>query len=162
MEVEIASEIITSYVLKNVVFWICEGLPQKNFSNDHLLELLKTSLEYIIRRIEENSLPNYFIPERNLLEGRLLKENRHGLLNLLSGFVSDGPSLVVKRITALQTSLKIMKYDIASVLAITLFKNSCEIRMVNERLNNHKTFGGLAVAFGFKQFIDFLIKKGKQ
>ena len=39
-------DIITSYCLKNVVFWICERNPKTMFDNGSLLELLESSLEF--------------------------------------------------------------------------------------------------------------------
>ena len=88
-------DIVTSYVLKNVVFWISEQTPLKEFTDALLHYQFQLALKFIIQRLQEGHMPNYFIPERNLLQGRIRSENKVQLLiNLLSELMSDGLNIV--------------------------------------------------------------------
>ncbi|XP_060595000.1 uncharacterized protein LOC132749292 [Ruditapes philippinarum] len=64
---------ITSYIVKNVVFWIVETEPEQAFTPTHLVKLLKKAIMFIKYCLQNNHLPNYMIPERNLI-----RENMNG------------------------------------------------------------------------------------
>lgn len=57
----------TSYIMKNVLFFISKDSPVMDFTEDKLLYFLSAALKWIELRIAEGHLPSYFIPTRNLL-----------------------------------------------------------------------------------------------
>ena len=58
---------ITSYAMKNVVFFLTDRLPENTFQDEKLLQLLVTSIKWLETCVQDGHLPHYFIPERNLL-----------------------------------------------------------------------------------------------
>lgn len=105
-------DIVTSYVLKNVVFWISEQTPIKEFTDASLHYRFQYALKFIIQRLQEGHMPNYFIPERNLWQSRIRPENKvHLLVNLLSEFTSDGLNCVYKIPSINQGLHAISKHD---------------------------------------------------
>lgn len=65
------SDEITSFMLKNVLFWLSEELPTEKFKPDTLLERLTDALVRLRNCIINRQLKYYIIPERNLLLGKL-------------------------------------------------------------------------------------------
>ena len=87
-------DILTSYCLKNVVFWIWEENPQQMFDNGSLLELLEICLQFIRNSIKNEQLSMYFMPERNLLEGKIHDGNKKELLALITDHISKLETVV--------------------------------------------------------------------
>ena len=124
-------DIITSYVLKNVIFWISEQTPIDKFTNALLLYRFQTALKFIIQGIEEGNLPNYFIPERNLLLGRIRPENKAQLVDLLSEFVSCGCNCMYK-IPAIEQGLHAISKDDFEYSRI--YRNVVELLLVYSQM----------------------------
>ena len=72
---------ISSYVIKNVIFWISEEIPQEQFKEENFLEILQEALTYLLQAIKRKTLQNYMIPSRNLFEAKF-KENDFCIPNL--------------------------------------------------------------------------------
>lgn len=58
---------LTSFMIKNIACWVCEGMPSELFSPERLLDRLKNAIHFLIECLINNFLPCYFIPERNLM-----------------------------------------------------------------------------------------------
>lgn len=80
---------ITSYVIKNIVFWISESSPVSLFTPSNLVSLLKRSLMFLTFCIRNNHLPNYMISDRNLLHGSLEVLERTFVLKTLSDILQN-------------------------------------------------------------------------
>ncbi|XP_060559911.1 uncharacterized protein LOC132719962 [Ruditapes philippinarum] len=63
---------MSSYLMKNVVFWLSEQNPLQHFDEHRLFDRLIDALLYIQNGIRRKHISNYMIMERNLLEGKLL------------------------------------------------------------------------------------------
>ncbi|XP_060574446.1 uncharacterized protein LOC132732101 [Ruditapes philippinarum] len=61
-------ENITSYHLKNVLFWTCETLPESEWLHRNLIYCVKKCLKMLEVCIRDNKLEHYFIPENNLFQ----------------------------------------------------------------------------------------------
>lgn len=85
---------ITSYVMKNVVFWLCEMFPQSRFTSDLLMYWIQKALLMLKRSIELNFLPYYMIPNRNLLK-QIKPDRKQVLIEKISEIVRD-PNLVLQ------------------------------------------------------------------
>ncbi|XP_045186400.2 uncharacterized protein LOC123544391 [Mercenaria mercenaria] len=86
---------LTSYVVKNVVFWIVEGTHPEQLSPDNLVSLLLKSLHFIKCCLEENHFPNYMIPERNLLRGAVVGKEKQNVINFLSDCLREGGTVML-------------------------------------------------------------------
>lgn len=80
---------ITSYMVKNIVFWVCEGNDAAAFTPDKLIPLLQLSLAFLLQCLHSNFLPNYMIPNRNLLLGKGGHWERIKLGKLLKGLLTE-------------------------------------------------------------------------
>ena len=87
-------DILTSYCLKNVVFWIFEENSTNMFEDGSLLELLELCLEFIRDSIKKEQLSMYLMPERNLLEGKLHEGNKEDLIALITDQLSRLETIV--------------------------------------------------------------------
>ncbi|XP_060591193.1 uncharacterized protein LOC132746132 [Ruditapes philippinarum] len=99
------SEEISSYMMKNITFWLAELLPEELFRKDKLISLLFLSLMYLKLSISEsNSLPYYMIPGRNLLSERLSPESRRQMCELLGMLIAEGPGFIFIRCSKLKSA----------------------------------------------------------
>ncbi|XP_045208793.2 uncharacterized protein LOC123560691 [Mercenaria mercenaria] len=62
---------MSSYIMKNIVFWIVETSPNERFSQQSLIDRLVDSLTYLKDCLSSNVLKSYMIAERNLFKGRI-------------------------------------------------------------------------------------------
>lgn len=153
-------DILTSYCLKNVVFWLCETTPQEDFVIECLLELLTKALNYILDCVKEENLPMYLMPTRNLLEGKLNKENKEKLEELLSQLIKEGPD-VVNRIVSLKLITEIAQADILAALILGYMIRLGEIWLVNARMETLKRKGPLLFRLSADLFYTQLQKAAK-
>ncbi|XP_053380294.1 uncharacterized protein LOC128548822 [Mercenaria mercenaria] len=57
---------ISSYHMKNIVFWMCEELSESEWIPENLLSCVKTGLKMLELCIQHGNNANYFVPENNL------------------------------------------------------------------------------------------------
>ncbi|KAH3792599.1 hypothetical protein DPMN_146095 [Dreissena polymorpha] len=67
---------ITSYVMKNIVFWQAERNPQNTFSAKSLVHWLHDGLRELTTAIVKQQLSYYMIPDRNLMAENGLQEHQ--------------------------------------------------------------------------------------
>ena len=86
-----------SYVLKTVFLWTCEKkwLKKKVLTEDDILPMIVDVFGYLQKCCEERNVPNYFIPELNLLE-EYSKTKEKKLLNNLQDHAKQGHSAKLK------------------------------------------------------------------
>ena len=125
-------DIITSYVLKNVVFWMCERTPPELFKLDLLLDRFSEALNYIHDSVADGVIPNYFIPERNLLDGLITPETHREITSLLSNLIDEGDNVVL-RIKNIDRGLQYVRRDIIQIILTIHFRNLGEIYYLNQR-----------------------------
>ena len=126
-------DIITSYVLKNVMFWLCERTPAELFKLEHLMERLSEALRYIYDSVVHGVIPNYFIPERNLLDGLIIPETHNEISSTLSTLIAEGDN-VVFRINNINRGLQYLRKNCITQTVLTIhFRNLGEIYYLNKR-----------------------------
>ncbi|XP_045157092.2 uncharacterized protein LOC123523488 [Mercenaria mercenaria] len=86
---------ITSYIVKNVVFWVVETNQESSFSPELLLKLVQKSLFYLKYCLENNHFPNYMIPDRNLLN-IVFGHYKTKVIRFLSDCLKEEGSIVVR------------------------------------------------------------------
>ena len=69
----------SSYILKTVFLWILEEKwrEPETFTEDNILSMIVEIFSYLKRYLEKDNIPNYFIPEMNILEqfSQTMKKN---------------------------------------------------------------------------------------
>lgn len=85
---------VTSYILKNTVFWICESNPWSVFTEDSVYYWFRRALRIIKISIIQGYLPYYMIPARNLLQGKLSASSSKNILRQLTAVLRFGPSVL--------------------------------------------------------------------
>lgn len=85
---------ITSYVMKNLVFWLCERYPENEFSLEKLMYWVRRALRMLHESIKVNFLPYYMIPGRNLLKP-LTAERKQALLGRIACLI-ENPWLLLR------------------------------------------------------------------
>ncbi|XP_063406259.1 uncharacterized protein LOC134690214 [Mytilus trossulus] len=76
-------DLLCSYHLKTIIFWISEELPQSIWKPDNLIPCFKRCFSRLIYCVEYSSCLHYFIPENNMFEDRIEGRARRELLNTL-------------------------------------------------------------------------------
>ena len=87
---------ITSYVMKNIFFWYLESNPLEVFTAERLLENTLNCLKNLRVAVDKSFLAKYMIPKRNLLAGRMEKEERKNLLSKLDTLIADGGGFIIR------------------------------------------------------------------
>ncbi|XP_045173465.2 uncharacterized protein LOC123535018 [Mercenaria mercenaria] len=86
---------ITSYIVKNVIFWVFEkrsGTVQRN----EFVEILLQTLIYLKDCICFGCLPNYMIPSRNLLRGKISQEEACALKEHLDILIKEDSNVLLR------------------------------------------------------------------
>jgi len=81
---------ITSFMVKNVVFWQAEMKPREMFMPDLLWHRIEDALQFIKKCVTEKNLPYYMLPERNLLKNRVTKHQQKCLLEKIDHLLQNG------------------------------------------------------------------------
>ncbi|XP_060561165.1 uncharacterized protein LOC132720936 [Ruditapes philippinarum] len=71
---------MSSYMIKNVVFWVSEKTQNCEFEQGKLLDRITDGLIFLRKCVDEGQLPNYMIPGRNLLKYKLSYTERENVL----------------------------------------------------------------------------------
>ncbi|XP_061177260.1 uncharacterized protein LOC133185994 [Saccostrea echinata] len=64
-------DFISSYMIRTLMFWVCEDKLPNFVSGGNLKESIQTCLSQLEEWIRKEFVPHYFIPERNLIERKL-------------------------------------------------------------------------------------------
>jgi len=86
----------TSYMVKNLVFWVLELTPISRFTPHNLVDIIVSALRILKRFLTNNILPCYMIPERNLLIERINKEERNALLEAVECYIAEDYEIIFK------------------------------------------------------------------
>ncbi|XP_052777436.1 uncharacterized protein LOC128214812 isoform X1 [Mya arenaria] len=95
-ELKPISDEMSSYLMKNVMFWFVEGKPLDVFTKSTLLVNVQSCLKMFLKALKDNHLSYYMIPGRNLLTGRISPQQRHKLIVKLDELIQEGPRIVFR------------------------------------------------------------------
>ncbi|XP_071126808.1 uncharacterized protein [Mytilus edulis] len=84
------SDLLCSYFVKTVIFWISEELPQSVWKPDNLIRCFMRCFNRLIYCVEYSVCLHYFIPENNLFENKIEGRPRKLLLDRLYTLHSYG------------------------------------------------------------------------
>lgn len=85
---------MTSYLMKNLVMWMVEKLPEQYFTENNLLNTLHITLRTLKYCVESKCLPSYMIPDRNLLADRLTVFESSEVCTMIDSLLEQGPQIV--------------------------------------------------------------------
>lgn len=78
------SKSLTTYVMKNIVFWMAERYPPAVFEERNLVLLVLTALGWLYNCIKVGTIPCFLFDQRNLLKPTLDVHTKHDLLQALT------------------------------------------------------------------------------
>ncbi|XP_060075012.1 uncharacterized protein LOC132554717 [Ylistrum balloti] len=90
-------DLISSYFLKTVVFFVAENTPKQLWSNGALLFInYQNCLKMLTQWVREGHCPNYFVPKNNMFLGRIFGERQEILANILDRYCGMGIGMLKK------------------------------------------------------------------
>lgn len=111
---------ITSYMMKNIVFWLSENNPLSAFRPETLFTWVIQGLRLLKRSIKHFHLPYYIIPERNLISEKVPFRDRKQLMRQLNSAINSGPLLLL-RCSKIAFSMKM------SPLELLIYRDKCNL-----------------------------------
>ena len=111
---------VSSFILKNIVFWLAETFEQHMFRPETLFTWIVRSLLLLKRAVELNYLPYYMIPERNLLPEKVKEFERLPLIQTLSDILKSGPGVFY-------TCDSIKRYDCLNLKELKLLRQKFKV-----------------------------------
>lgn len=130
---EICSD-MSSYIAKNIVFWIVETIAPENFKVKNLSSLLMLCLQMLRDAVENEHLENYMIPSRNILQGKMSVPEKNEILKRLDRFLDDGPAFLTKHeyFVNLKEAMQVVNDDPAKAKLLSIIRDEGE-KGVQER-----------------------------
>ncbi|XP_071180633.1 uncharacterized protein [Mytilus edulis] len=83
-------DLLCSYFLKTIIFWISEELPQSTWKPGNLIPCFMRCFSRLIYCVEHSVCLHYFIPENNMFENKIEGRSRGILLEKLYTLYSYG------------------------------------------------------------------------
>ncbi|XP_053389932.1 uncharacterized protein LOC128552888 [Mercenaria mercenaria] len=83
------NDILTSYQCKTVLMHLVEIISQELWMEENLVSCIMMSLRLLQLCVFTNNCPHYFIPENNLLDGRLDLETRHNVVHAIGNIIDS-------------------------------------------------------------------------
>ncbi|XP_052064644.1 uncharacterized protein LOC127704565 [Mytilus californianus] len=80
---------MSSYIMKNIVFWEIETNPSQHFSHASLIDRLIDTIIFLKKALESDYLESYMISERNLFQGRITDMERTILLEKVDELLKE-------------------------------------------------------------------------
>ncbi|XP_052076446.1 uncharacterized protein LOC127714426 isoform X2 [Mytilus californianus] len=84
------SDLLCSYFMKTVIFWISEELPQSVWKPENLIPCFMRCFSRLIYCVKYSACLHYFIPENNMFENKIEGRAREILLDKLNTLHSYG------------------------------------------------------------------------
>ncbi|WAR14480.1 hypothetical protein MAR_004585 [Mya arenaria] len=86
---------LTPFIIRNIVFWMCEEKPHEDFRDSTLLACTLQGLQRLRDSVIDNKLPYYFLPTRNLLADSGNIEFGQSLCRALTTLIDTGPPRIL-------------------------------------------------------------------
>ncbi|XP_071124014.1 uncharacterized protein [Mytilus edulis] len=83
-------ELLSSYVMKTVMFWMSEELPSSIWKPENLISCFMRCFRRLIYYVQYLVCPQYFIPENNLFENKMKGQAQEILFKKLNILKSNG------------------------------------------------------------------------
>ncbi|XP_060577635.1 uncharacterized protein LOC132734798 [Ruditapes philippinarum] len=116
---------VTSYMLKNVILWVTECSPLCIQHSSYLTRFMIQSLWFLLHCLLNNHLPNYMIPSRNLLLGKMKSDQKQTLTRLLGDLINEGDTIVL-RCDKLKNAMFILVSNQSLAFAFKVWRDEVE------------------------------------
>ncbi|XP_053379982.1 uncharacterized protein LOC128548633 [Mercenaria mercenaria] len=116
---------VSSYIIKNIIFWTAEWSPTYVFTPSNLTHMLLQCLRFLLHCLCNNCLPNYMIPSRNLFLGKIKSEQKPQLKSVLQELLNEGEKIVL-RCDKLRNAMYIMHNDRSIATRFRLWRDEVE------------------------------------
>jgi len=116
---------ITSFMVKNIVYWLAEKKPRKMFKPEFLWHRIEDALRFLKKCISAKNLPYYMLPQRNLLKSRVTPHQQQLLTNKIDEFFQNGKCMFHDLLQSIDTGpadSEIMKVCATMLLAYNMSK----------------------------------------
>lgn len=121
---------LTSYHLKTCMFYMIESTPAGFWVEENLLTCVYNCLQLILKWSEYGVFPNYFIPDENMLDGRVDSHLRSRLCEVLRKLMEGSflflPSLKKSAFNIAAVLDKTLDYTFLSGLSTSLLRNKVD------------------------------------
>ncbi|XP_052245345.1 uncharacterized protein LOC127854298 isoform X6 [Dreissena polymorpha] len=87
---------MSSFIMKNVVFWIVESHRQEIFREQNLMHVLQIALKFLKTALVNNNLPYYMIHGRDLLIGRTTENERSALISKIEELITEDERIIYR------------------------------------------------------------------
>ncbi|XP_045202189.2 uncharacterized protein LOC123555661 [Mercenaria mercenaria] len=80
---------VSSYIIKNLILWLAETLPQHCFQEKYYFALEYATMAALVWCVKNGKLPCYMIPERNLIADKLTGSEKQTILKQLREYLPN-------------------------------------------------------------------------
>ncbi|KAH3770879.1 hypothetical protein DPMN_172176 [Dreissena polymorpha] len=87
---------MSSFIMKNVVFWIVESHRQEIFREQNFMHVFQIALTFLKTALVNNNLPYYMIHGRDLLIGRTTENERSGLISKIEKLITEDGRIIYR------------------------------------------------------------------
>ncbi|XP_031574404.1 uncharacterized protein LOC116308158 [Actinia tenebrosa] len=122
-------DILCSYFMKTVIFWMSEVLPQEWWNPSRLIKSFCTSLFILQSMFRNHCLPNYFIPQNNMIDHKK-RNDCLALADTLHSILSSGRMKVIIAELLCEEQLEIVYQVVNNVpthIPVRSCRNLCTI-----------------------------------
>ncbi|XP_060559987.1 uncharacterized protein LOC132720025 [Ruditapes philippinarum] len=128
------SDILTSYMIKNVMFWMPERIgPGSCNSSERLINFLLQALAFLLNCLHSKFLPNYMIQERNLLLGKGKPCDITQLTCIISNLLDTGGFFII-RIEKLRVKILSIEKCLTDAKRFSEMRDKVEIMLLRMNL----------------------------
>ncbi|XP_045173274.2 uncharacterized protein LOC123534880 [Mercenaria mercenaria] len=120
---------ISSYMMKNIVLWMADRNSSSLFVPSLMVDRIMQSLNFLKVCLLNNHLPNYLIPERNLLAGRITSKTKEPLIDSITALLEEGKG-IFSRIPKIAKCFTIMLNFRESALAYGKWRDQVEKKIL--------------------------------
>lgn len=128
---------LSSFMMKNIVFWMSELNHKVLFTDESLVQWLFHALHLLEKSMELNFLPYYMIPERNLFTGKFKDKKRIQLLVKISFIRRSGPR-ILSRCIRLSRGLSCLRIDSGLFFDFSERRNEIEMLLLQVKYVSDK------------------------
>ena len=85
---------MSSYIMKNILFWMVETNPKEFFAGSNLIDRLTDGIVFLKECLYMKTLNSFMIEDRNLLQGRVTDKGRNALIKELELLINEKENML--------------------------------------------------------------------
>ncbi|XP_063416938.1 uncharacterized protein LOC134699258 [Mytilus trossulus] len=144
------NELLCSYFLKTVLFWVSEEVGCDTFQLPNLYYCFSLCLDKLISWVNICYCPNYFIPEHNMFSGKINLRNNKILLCVLGRIKSGGMDGLIKNLFPPDNENHYVLDTKSESSTVMLFRRTIKTMSVPRDISS--CYKGLAIMQSLKKY----------